>query len=351
MVSASSTKPNRIAVGLTGLVALLFFSIALFAFFESTQSKQELASYKEQHRLLIEEYQDLSLQVEQLRTAHQSIETLLQQNRKQLSQSEQARIKLEKKKFQDQLEAIEEKQNYIRLRQKLWTSMRQRLAQEIESSKISLLKQEDLFIIRIPNDFLFVPASVRIQSGTPIETATPIEDPDNATIIENPEVAEDEASLPLPSESEPQSDGYPVEIIPSPAESLLNKVALILNHELPDIPVLIEGHTDNVPIGPALREQFPSNWELSSARATAAVRYLQQVGEVSPSRMTAIGRADTTPISQNHPDKGNKENRRVDIIIKLDEQSLSTLFSPPSTSSPADTVSQILTPTSNQTIP
>lgn len=333
MVAANNAKRVRIAVGLTGLLASLFFGISLFAFFQSSKSQQELSYYKEQHRLLIEEYQDLSLQVEQLRNAHHSIEELLQENRERLSQSEQARITLEKKKFQDQLDTIEEKQNYIRLRQKLWSNIRKRLALEIESNQISFLRVDDQFIIRIPNNFLFAPASVQIIKGTPIETATPIAEGSS------PKKPEDEEALPLPEEGT-----EPAEIEPSPAESLLAKVASILNTQLPDIPVLIEGHTDNVPIGSSLRSRFPTNWELSSARATATVRYLQQVGEVSPSRMTAVGRADTAPITENHAKKGNPENRRVDIIINLDEQSLSTLFSPPSTSSPADTVSQIHIP-------
>ncbi len=73
----------------------------------------------------------------------------------------------------------------------------------------------------------------------------------------------------------------------------------------------VEGHTDNVPINNAI---FPSNWELSSARASSVVRLLVDSG-VAQSRLTAIGHADNFPVGPNEMPDGRLRNRRVEIMI------------------------------------
>jgi flagellar motor protein MotB len=75
--------------------------------------------------------------------------------------------------------------------------------------------------------------------------------------------------------------------------------------------VIVEGHTDNLPIRNA---QYPSNWELSSARAASVARALQERG-VDPDRLTASGMAQTKPRSSNQTEQGRRENRRVSLII------------------------------------
>ncbi len=104
------------------------------------------------------------------------------------------------------------------------------------------------------------------------------------------------------------------------AKNLLDKLAPEINAalqaELP-FPIAIEGHTDNVPLrkgGP-----FPSNWELSTARASATVRYLiDEGGVVAPERLgklSAIGYADTWPKDTNKTPEGRAANRRIEIIF------------------------------------
>jgi chemotaxis protein MotB len=78
--------------------------------------------------------------------------------------------------------------------------------------------------------------------------------------------------------------------------------------------IRIVGHTDNVPITKALQKVFPSNWELSVARATTVVRYLQEVG-IPPERMVASGRAEYQPIAENDSTEGRKKNRRIEITL------------------------------------
>jgi len=78
--------------------------------------------------------------------------------------------------------------------------------------------------------------------------------------------------------------------------------------------IVVEGFTDNVPIGPELRQRFPSNWELSSARASDVVRFLAAKG-VPPNIMSAQGFGDSRPVASNDTPQGRAKNRRVEIVI------------------------------------
>lgn len=80
--------------------------------------------------------------------------------------------------------------------------------------------------------------------------------------------------------------------------------------------ILIEGHTDNIPIKTA---QFPSNWELGASRATSVLHFLV-AQQLDSSRLRAISYADTMPIADNSTAEGREKNRRVNILIKFSEQ-------------------------------
>jgi chemotaxis protein MotB len=95
---------------------------------------------------------------------------------------------------------------------------------------------------------------------------------------------------------------------------VIDKVAAVLA-KVHDRRILIEGHTDNVPIGPTLSSRFPTNWELSTARATEVVKYLITQAELPADRLSAIGRADTAPVASNASEEGRKQNRRIEIIL------------------------------------
>jgi chemotaxis protein MotB len=77
-------------------------------------------------------------------------------------------------------------------------------------------------------------------------------------------------------------------------------------------PIDVEGNTDDVPIHGGL---YPSNWELSTARASTVVRFLAQHG-VSPARLTATGYAEQHPMASNATAAGRARNRRVEIVMK-----------------------------------
>ncbi|MGH7255770.1 MAG: OmpA family protein, partial [Nitrospirales bacterium] len=95
---------------------------------------------------------------------------------------------------------------------------------------------------------------------------------------------------------------------------VLNQIGELLK-SVEDRHIRIEGHTDNVEIGPKLKPLFPSNQELSEARATHVLRYLTQVGGLSPENLSAIGFADTKPLAENTEEAGRSKNRRVHIKL------------------------------------
>lgn len=86
--------------------------------------------------------------------------------------------------------------------------------------------------------------------------------------------------------------------------------------------VQIEGHTDNVPIA---TQAYPSNWELSTARASSVVRLFIEHG-VNPARLTALGYADQRPVEPNDTNEGKMRNRRVTIMIAPDEKVPTTVL-------------------------
>jgi len=82
-----------------------------------------------------------------------------------------------------------------------------------------------------------------------------------------------------------------------------------------DKQIRIEGHTDNVPIGPKIIERFPTNWELSTARASSVVRYLIEKGGVNRASLSAVGYAENRPVASNGTLDGQAENRRIEIVL------------------------------------
>jgi chemotaxis protein MotB len=83
--------------------------------------------------------------------------------------------------------------------------------------------------------------------------------------------------------------------------------------------IVVEGHTDNVPLGGQLRERFPSNWELSAARAASVIRLLQSDGGVEPKKLSLKGYGSYHPIAPNHTEEGRMQNRRIEIILGVSQ--------------------------------
>ncbi len=101
------------------------------------------------------------------------------------------------------------------------------------------------------------------------------------------------------------------------AMETLSKIAKIIK-DYNDYDVLVEGNTDNVPIS---RTNIRNNWDLSALRASSVVQVLQNKFGINPQRLSAAGRGEFNPISDNDTEVGKQRNRRTEIIItpKLDE--------------------------------
>ena len=94
--------------------------------------------------------------------------------------------------------------------------------------------------------------------------------------------------------------------------SSLDKVARVLQENVPELNIGIEGHTDNVPIKSS---GWKSNWELSTARALSVLHYLVDEKSITPNRVSAIGYGEYRPVASNDTKDGRQLNRRVEIVI------------------------------------
>jgi chemotaxis protein MotB len=95
------------------------------------------------------------------------------------------------------------------------------------------------------------------------------------------------------------------------AQPLMDELIKILK-ENPNT-IVIEGHTDNIPIN---TPEFPSNWELSTARAISVAKYLFEKGNLEAKRFTVAGYGEYHPVESNDTPEGRQKNRRVEILLK-----------------------------------
>jgi chemotaxis protein MotB len=100
-------------------------------------------------------------------------------------------------------------------------------------------------------------------------------------------------------------------VVKSGSDPLLAKIGALLGSGRIGNPIRVEGHTDDTPIATA---QFPSNWELSAARATAVLRKLLAAG-LKPGRVSVAGYGEQQPIASNDSAAGRAKNRRVEIVV------------------------------------
>jgi chemotaxis protein MotB len=107
-------------------------------------------------------------------------------------------------------------------------------------------------------------------------------------------------------------------------KSALKKLAGVLEKN-PDIQVMIEGHTDNVPYNPG-NSQLKDNWDLSVKRATTVIRVLLEGTKIDAKRLTAAGRSQYLPVDERNTSDARTKNRRTEIILTPDLSELYTLI-------------------------
>ena len=107
-------------------------------------------------------------------------------------------------------------------------------------------------------------------------------------------------------------------VLKSEGEKVLQQIANVLK-QYPNRQIHVIGHTDNIPIKATARNRFPSNWELSTARANAAVRFLSETGGVDPRRLGSVGYGEFHPIADNSTSEGRAKNRRIALVVLSEE--------------------------------
>lgn len=107
-------------------------------------------------------------------------------------------------------------------------------------------------------------------------------------------------------------------ILKEEGRQILQRVADVLA-QYPNRQIHVIGHTDNVPIRAGARGRYPSNWELSTARATAAVRFLSEQAGVAPQRLGAVGYGEFRPVADNATSEGRAKNRRIALVVLSEE--------------------------------
>lgn len=122
-------------------------------------------------------------------------------------------------------------------------------------------------------------------------------------------------------------------------QAVIRKVAALLADH-PRLQIQVIGHTDNLPIRPDARSRFASNWELSTARALAAVHFLTESAGVDTRRVGAVGYGEFRPIADNSTADGRAKNRRIEIAILPDQLAATGSASAAPLAVPADSPPQ-----------
>jgi chemotaxis protein MotB len=233
------------------------------------QLQAELEAARE-HRLQVE--QAMQLELQSLTTVSSELEKELQAR---LAQQEMLDARIEKASGEKQqlltrLESEREKRRQLQQQiervsgddSRHFAELEQRLKQELNESRFEISQlQNRMTVIKLTSEVLFNSGSAQIKPA---------------------------------------------------GREVLSLIAESLNG-YPDRDINIEGHTDSVPIGKNSR--YTSNWELSTARALAAVDYFQQIKQIDPKRLKVVGHGEHHPVSSNETREGRQLNRRIEIRL------------------------------------
>ncbi len=178
----------------------------------------------------------------------------------------------------------------------------ERLSQNVERLNNDLKKKKS--VIKLQNKV------IRLLDDTKKTIATSLKEEIAAQEIE---LVEMEDTLKVVFIDKILFDSGSVEINQKGKKILLVVADSVRAHRVQNL--LVEGHTDNMPLGPTLKERVPSNWELSAARAAAVVRFLQKKGRLQPERLSARGYSYFRSVASNETKEGRHQNRRIEIIL------------------------------------
>lgn len=229
-------------------------------------------------------------ELETLQAKQKQSDEKIQRMEGELSKSEAARNQLSK-----DLEKLQTQTDYLK-------KINQQQLQNIETLKKELEKRRS--VIQLQDKV------IRLLDDTKKTIESSLKDQINAQEIEVVEVND---KLKVIFVDRILFDSGSVEINPRGKELLRITADTLKGTENQDI--IVEGHTDNVPLGAVLRKRFSSNWELSTARAAAVTLFLQQEGGIRPDRLSARGYSFFRPVASNETEEGRRQNRRIEIIL------------------------------------
>jgi chemotaxis protein MotB len=109
--------------------------------------------------------------------------------------------------------------------------------------------------------------------------------------------------------------------IKSEGYQVLDELIAYLKTTAGDRLIRVEGHADNMEIGPSLKSLYQTNWDLSKARAGGVLRYLAEKGGIDSAKLSSVGYGDTKPMASNATEVGRQKNRRVDVVLYSSESS------------------------------
>ena len=210
--------------------------------------------------------------LQQQKTALEEQKARLEQQRSELeqqkSEQEQQRIRLEQQNaaIQQQVSTLEQQKAALlaasQQRQQQYDALVQGLAKEVEQGQLQVRQYQNMLAVDLAEQIFFDSGRAALKGG---------------------------------------------------GKDVLKKVGEALKKYDNKI-IRVVGHTDNVPLAKALQGTYPTNWELSVARATNVVRFLQEVG-IPPQRMVPSGRAEYDPVATNDTAEGRQKNRRIEIML------------------------------------
>lgn len=210
-----------------------------------------LAAYADQER----QEGNLTLHQQQIAAMREQLADMQQTNDRLLVTIEDLNHALEKEKIAREARLAKVKNTYDQLVDAL--------EEEIERGELTISNLEGRLSVNLPNKILFDSGKIAIKKG---------------------------------------------------GRKVLKSLGDVLN-KFPDKALQIEGHTDNVQISSRLIEHFPSNWELSTARATSVVHFLQDKVGLAGERMIAAGHSEYRPVADNEKPEGRARNRRIQILL------------------------------------
>jgi chemotaxis protein MotB len=164
----------------------------------------------------------------------------------------------------------------------------------------------------------------RVQAGEP--APTPVSQPARQSLNESPIPAETSGKIQAQNAAREtryslndlmkqlRYDSGEAKIKPE-GYQVLDQLVEQLKAAPPEQLIRVEGHADNMEIGPSLKSIYPTNWDLSKARAGGVLRYLVEKGSIDSARISSVGYGDTRPVVSNATEAGRQKNRRVDIVL------------------------------------